>query len=280
MPKTPSQAMMLSRNIPSSGEQLPVVGCGTWQTFDSGTSPAELEAPRQVLERLFASGGSVIDTSPMYGRAEQVTGEVLANSAPGSPRFLATKVWTTGRRAGIKQMEHSFRLLKSDVIDLMQIHNLVDWRTHLPVLKEWKAAGRLRYIGVTHYTDSAHGDLEAVLRSETFDFVQLNYSLLDRAAERRLLPAAQDLGVAVLVNRPLGEGTLVRRLGDRPLPEVAKELGCGSWSQLALKYIVSHPAVTCIIPATSNPEHMKSNARAGFGNVATDEQRRRISEAL
>lgn len=270
------QAKMLTRAIPSSGEMLPVVGCGTWQTFDVGSSQAELQGPKDVLGALFKTGGTLIDSSPMYGRAEAVTGEVLQSRSADEKPFLATKVWTTGRDEGIAQMERSFRLLKTDAIDLMQVHNLVDWKVHLPVLKEWKSAGRIRYIGITHYTDSAHRDLETVLRSEAFDFVQLNYSVMDRAAEKRLLPAAQDLGVAVLVNRPLGEGSLIRRLGSRPLPPIAQELNCASWSELALKYIVSHPAVTAVIPATSNPIHMASNARAGSAAFATDNQRQRV----
>lgn len=263
---------MLTRPIPSSGEMLPIVGCGTWQTFDVRARAA----PRAVLGELLAAGGTLIDSSPMYGRAEQVVGELLAERNSAVPPFLATKVWTRGREAGIAQMERSFRLLGTDTIDLMQVHNLIDWKTHLPVLREWKAAGRLRYIGVTHYTNGAHDELEAALRSEALDFVQFNYSLLDRAAEHRLLPAAQDLGVAVLVNRPLGEGALIRRLRGRPLPAVTAELGCANWPELALKYILSHPAVTCIIPATSDPAHMAANARAGTTPLPTAEQRDRI----
>lgn len=271
---------MIGRQIPSSGELLPLVGCGTWQTFDVGAGADKRDGPRQVIERLFASGGSVIDTSPMYGRAEEVVGDIVAGMARDCPRFLATKVWTRGHRAGIEQMDRSFRLLRTDVIDLMQVHNLIDWRTHLPVLREWKAAGRFRYIGVTHYRDGAHDDLQAALETGGFNFVQLNYSLLERAAERSLLAAAQDLGVAVLVNRPLCEGRLLRRLRRIPLPDVAGELGCESWAELSLKYVVSHPAVTCILPATSNPRHMTENARAGNGVLASDEQRRRIVEEL
>ena len=216
----------------------------------------------------------------MYGRAEAVVGDILSKSFERRQAFLATKVWTTGRGEAIRQMERSFKRLGTDTIDLMQIHNLVDWRTHLPILREWKAAGRIRYIGITHYTSVAHRDLESIMRSETLDFVQLNYALDDRAAEDRLLAVAQDLGVAVLVNRPFGEGSLLRRLKGKPFPDVARELGCTNWAQLALKFVVSHPAVTCAIPATSSTDHMRDNMEAGSGTPATAEQRRQIIEAL
>ncbi|GAC1045978.1 aldo/keto reductase [Rhizobium sp. No.120] len=253
---------LIERIIPSSGESIPLVGCGTWQTFDVGSSPNELEGPSSVIGALVEGGGKLIDSSPMYGQAERVTGEILSRSGLRGQTFLATKVWTRGKESGIDQMSRSFELLKTDVIDLMQVHNLLDWKVHLPTLKEWKAQGRIRYLGVTHYIDSAHSDLEAAIRTGEFDFVQLNYSVADRAAEKRLLPAAKDLGVAVLVNRPFGEGSLIRRLARMPLPNFARQLGAQTWAQLALRYVISHPAVTCAIPATSSSEHMRDNMRA------------------
>lgn len=253
---------LIERIIPSSGESIPLVGCGTWQTFDVGSSPNELEGPSSVIGALVEGGGKLIDSSPMYGQAERVTGEILSRSGLRGKTFLATKVWTRGKESGIDQMSRSFELLKTDIIDLMQVHNLLDWQVHLPTLKEWKAQGRIRYLGVTHYTDSAHSDLEAAIRTGEFDFVQLNYSVADRAAEKRLLPAAKDLGVAVLVNRPFGEGSLIRRLARMPLPDFARELGTQTWPQLALRYVISNPAVTCAIPATSSSEHMRDNMRA------------------
>jgi len=256
---------MHTRKIPSTGELLPVVGCGTWQTFDVGPAPAERAPRAEVLKVLFEAGGSVIDSSPMYGRAEEVVGDLLAEAGTRDKAFLATKVWTSGRDAGIAQMQQSMKRLRSDRIDLMQVHNLVDWKTHLPTLKAWKAEKRLRTIGVTHYTESAHGELEAVMKAERWDFVQLNYALDDRAVEKRLLPLAQERGIAVLVNQPFGGGGLLRKLVPRPLPGWAGEIGCTSWAQLLLKFVLAQPAVTCVIPGTSRPEHMRDNAQAGLG---------------
>ena len=258
-------ALMHRRKIPASGEMLPVVGCGTWQTFDIGTAPAERAQRAAVLQTLFDAGGSTIDSSPMYGRAEAVVGDLLADAGTRSKAFIATKVWTTGREAGVAQMGQSMQLLKTERIDLMQIHNLVDWQVHLPTVRAWKTDGRLRYLGVTHYTESAHDTLEQVLRRESWDFVQINYALDDRAVERRLLPLAADKGIAVLINQPFGGGGLLRRLLPRPLPEWAGEIGCTSWAQILLKFVLAHPAVTCVIPGTSRPEHMRDNARAGLG---------------
>ena len=256
---------MHTRKIPSTGEALPVVGCGTWQTFDVGPSAAERAPRAEVLKVLFEAGGSVIDSSPMYGKAEGVVGDLLAASGTRDKAFLATKVWTNGRDAGIAQMKESMRRLRTDRIDLMQIHNLVDWRTHLPTLKAWKAEGRLRLLGITHYTESAHGELETVMKAERWDFVQLNYALDDRAVEKRLLPLAQERGIAVLVNQPFGGGGLLRKLSGRPLPDWAGEIGCSSWAQLLLKFVLAQRAVTCVIPGTSKPEHMRDNAQAGLG---------------
>jgi diketogulonate reductase-like aldo/keto reductase len=207
----------------------------------------------------------VIDSSPMYGRAEGVVGDLLSAAHSRDNAFIATKVWTSGKSAGIAQMHRSMRLLRTDHIELMQVHNLLDWRTHLATLRDWKQEGRIKYLGVTHYTASAYGELEEVMRSEKLDFVQLNYAIDDRAAERRLLPLAADRGIAVLVNQPFGGGGLLRNLRNKPLPDWAAEIGCRSWAQILLKYVLGHPAVTCAIPGTSRPEHMRENAGAGVG---------------
>jgi diketogulonate reductase-like aldo/keto reductase len=263
--QTAAEKRMHRRKIPASGELLPVVGCGTWRTFDVGAAPQERSPLTEVLRVLFEAGGSVIDSSPMYGAAEAVVGDLLAAAGTRDKAFLATKVWTSGRDNGINQMRQSMRLLRTDRIDLMQIHNLVDWRGHLPTLRAWKAEGRLRYVGITHYTQSAHDELEAVLRAEKWDFVQLNYALDDRAVERRLLPLAAERGVAVIVNQPFGGGGLLRRLLGRKLPDWAGDIGCASWAQILLKFVLAQPAVTCVIPGTGRPEHMKDNVQAGFG---------------
>jgi aryl-alcohol dehydrogenase-like predicted oxidoreductase len=215
-----------------------------------------------VLAALFNAGGTVLDSSPMYGRAEEVIGK-LHTTADRKRAFLATKVWTRGRTAGISQMERSLELLGTERIDLMQVHNLVDWRVHLDTLAGWKRDKRVRYVGVTHYTSSAFADLAAVMESAALDFVQLNYSLDDRAAETRLLPLAQDRGIAILVNRPFGGGSLVRSLAREKIPDFAKEIGCETWSQLLLTFILTHPAVTCVIPGTGNAAHMADDVKAG-----------------
>jgi len=256
---------MHTRKIPATGEALAVVGCGTWQTFDVGPAPAERAPRAEVLKVLFEAGGSAIDSSPMYGRAEEVVGDLVAAAGTRGKAFLATKVWTHGRAEGIAQMEQSFKRLRTDKIDLMQVHNLVDWQVHLPTLKAWKAEGRLRLIGVTHYTESMHGELEAVLRLGGFDFVQVNYALDERGIERRLLRFAQVNGIAVMINQPFGGGGLLRKLSGRPLPAWAGEIGCTSWAQILLKFVLAHPSVTCVIPGTSNPAHMRDNVQAGLG---------------
>ena len=267
---------MLKRLIPSSGELIPVVGCGTWQTFDVGTAAADRQPLRGVLEELLHAGGSVVDSSPMYGKAEGVAGDLIEELKARTQIFAATKVWTQGREEGIAQMSRSMQLMKANPIDLIQIHNLVDWRTHLKTLRAWKEEGRVRYLGITHYTTGAHPDLEAVMRAEPIDFVQVNYAMDDRAAERSLLPLAIERGIAVLINRPLGQGSLVRRLSQTPLPAFASELGCATWAELALKYLIANEAVTCVIPATRNPAHMNSNADAGSGPLPDLALRKRI----
>lgn len=254
---------METRAIPSTGEKLPVIGCGTYLGFDVSTGSAAYKRLPDVLTALFDSGGSVLDSSPMYGRAEGVVGQLLNDSRQHKRAFLATKVWTRGRAAGIAQMERSLELMGAESIDLMQVHNLLDWRVHLDTLTGWKREGRTRYVGATHYTSSAFADLASVMGSTPIDFVQLNYSLDDRAAESHLLKLAQDRGIAVLVNRPFGGGSLVRSLAREKLPDFANEIGCGSWSQLLLTFILTHPAVTCIIPGTGNPAHMADDVKAG-----------------
>jgi diketogulonate reductase-like aldo/keto reductase len=273
MPKPP----MLSRPIPSTGEMMPVVGLGTWPVFDVGAGEAARRPLREVVRLLLDAGGRIIDCSPMYGRAEAVTGDLLADLQARPRAFLATKVWTTGRDNGIEQMKRSAALLRAETIDLMQIHNLVDWRIQLATLRRMKEQGSIRYLGITHYTDRALRDLAHILDSEPgIDFVQCGYSLAARAAERELLPVAAARGVAVIVNQPLGQGRLLRRVHGHSLPGWAQEFDCASWTQLLLKYILAEPAVTCVIPATRNPEHMQDNLAAGFGRLPDREHRQRI----
>jgi len=275
-----AQEKIFTRKIPSSGEALPVIGLGTWRTFDVGDSEAERKPLAEVLKVLFDAGGSVIDSSPMYGRSEGVVGDLLAAAGSRDKAFLATKVWTRGRQEGIAQMRRSLSLLRADKIELMQVHNLVDVHTHLATLRVWKQEGRIKYLGVTHYTESAYPELEKVLRAEKLDFVQLNYAVNDRAAEKMLLPLAAERGIAVLVNQPFGGGDLFRSLRGRPLPDWAAEIKCESWAQLLLKFVLAHPAVTCLIPGTSRPEHMRDNARAGIGPLPDKALREKIIAAV
>jgi aryl-alcohol dehydrogenase-like predicted oxidoreductase len=276
----PAAERMLTRRIPSTGQRLPVVGCGTWRTFDVGPGAAERAPLAEVLRVLFESGGTMIDTSPMYDPAETVVGDLLAAGRSRERAFIATKVWTTGRLAGLKQMRRSLDLLRTDRIELMQIHNLVDWRTHLPALREWKQEGRFDYVGITHYLSSAHEEMEAIMRSEALDFVQLSYALNDRDAEQRLLPLAADRGIAIVANQPFGGGGLLRTMLPKPLPPWAGEIGCRSWPQLLLKFVLGHPAVTCVIPGTGRPEHMRDNVRAGFGPLPGAAHRKKFLALL
>lgn len=253
---------MIQRIIPSSKEQLPVIGLGTWQTFDVAGNK-EYPELTAVLTEMHASGGRLIDSSPMYGNAEKVVGDLTLGLSTKDEFFYATKVWTTGRQQGIAQMQSSMKKMQRKTTDLMQIHNLTDWKTHMPVLKKWKEQGIIRYIGITHYTDAMHETLEKIITTETMDFVQFNYSIDDTHAERRLLPAAAEHGVATLINRPFGEGGLFRKIRGKDLPQWAVEEGIDSWSAFFLRFIISHPAVTCVIPATSNPLHAADNFKAG-----------------
>ena len=265
----------LARPIPSTGGTLPVIGMGTWRTFDVA-DPAPLE---EVLKVFFELGGRLLDSSPMYGRSEQVAGRLIEKLGLRGKLFVATKVWTRGRAEGIEQMEASMAKLGARPIDLMQVHNLVDVATHLDTLRGWKKDGIVRHVGVTHYSADHHEAVAKLVASETLDFVQINYSVGEREAEKRLLPLAKDRGVAVVANRPFAGGEMFGRLRGKPLPDWAKELGCGSWAQLLLKFVVSHPAVTSAIPATSKVAHLRDNMSAGRGSMPDEKLRRRIAAA-
>jgi aryl-alcohol dehydrogenase-like predicted oxidoreductase len=270
----------LKRPIPRSGELLPALGVGTWQTFDVGPDdPARTEL-KDVLRELVAAGGSVIDSSPMYGEAERVVGDLAAATKLRPSLFLATKVWTSGRDAGIRQMERSLKLMRTERLDLMQVHNLLDVATHTRTLREWKAAGRIRYLGITHYHEGAYRELEELVRTRDYDFVQFNFSMAERNAGLRLLPACADSGTAVIVNRPFSMAGLFGRVKGRPLPPWAAEFDCASWAQFFLKWILAHPAVTCAIPGTRRLAHLRDNMQAGLGRLPDAKQRRRMVEYL
>jgi diketogulonate reductase-like aldo/keto reductase len=272
---------LLRKPIPASGERLPVVGLGTSGVFEVGSSEAERRGPLQALTALQGLGNAMVDTSPMYGEAERVIGELLPQLPEPSRFFLATKVWTRGKRAGIEQMNESARLLGSATLDLIQVHNLVDWRTHVDTLREWKVSGRIRYMGITHYREDAHDDLMRVMQAvPDLDFVQVNYSLLEPAAEQRLLPLARERGVAIIANRPFARGGWFRLTRGRDLPAWATELGIGSWAQFGLKWIVSHPAVTCTIPGTGNARHMLDNMQASSGQFLDRTTRQQMRDYL
>lgn len=268
----------LTRPIPATGERLPVVGLGTWITFDvgGGESPAR-RARGDILKAFFESGGRLVDSSPMYGSSEEVIGAEMARIGP-APLFSATKVWTVGALAGRRQMEHSRALWRVKRLDLMQVHNLLDWETHWPTLKAWKAEGRVRYIGMTTSHGRRHDDLERILRRDRLDFVQFTYNLVDREVEDVLLPLAAERGAAVIVNRPFDGGALFGAKTARPLPGWAAELGCRSWAEAFLKWIAAHPAVSCAIPATSRLDHLRENMRATAGPLPDAAMRRRIRE--
>jgi diketogulonate reductase-like aldo/keto reductase len=256
---------------------MPVLGLGTWPVFDVGADAASRRPLREVVRALVEGGGAMIDTSPMYGRSEAVVGDIVADLGVRDRVFLATKVWISGRDQGIAQMARSASLLKSPVIDLMQIHNLVDWRTHLAILREMKARGALRYIGITHYTTGSLAELARILEAEDgIDFVQCGYSLATRQAETRLFPICAERGVAVIVNQPLERGTLFRAVRGRALPRWAADFDCASWAQLFLKYLIAEPAVIAVIPASDKPDHMADNLKAGFGRLPDAAQRERI----
>lgn len=263
---------MLRRAIPSTGEELPVIGLGTWQGFDIGTDATDRASRQSVLQTLFDAGGTVVDSSPMYGRAEGVTGDLLAKMSARENTFIATKVWTSGREAGIAEMERSFALFKTDVIDLMQVHNLVDLKTQLKTMRAWKDEGRLRYLGITHYTESAIASVIDALQQNPVDFLQMVYSPAEPEAANRLLPFCQDNGIAFIVNKPLGGRGVISRLQNKPLPGWAAELGISSWAQYFLKFIIAHPAVTCAIPGTGNSRNMADNLVAGLTPLPDEKQ--------
>jgi diketogulonate reductase-like aldo/keto reductase len=273
-------ARMLTRPIPSTGEKLPVIGLGTWQVFDVGDSPDVRQPLKEVLSRFVQLGGKIIDSSPMYGHAESVIGELTNELHLRDSLFLATKVWTTGKQAGIDSMERSLVRLQTKRIDLMQVHNLVDAGTHLATLRDWKEKGRIRYLGITHYNSSAYAEVERMLRREKLDFLQINYSILEHEAEERILPLAQEHGVAVIIHRPLGGGDLFARVRAKPLPDWAAEFDCKSWAQFLLKWTVAHPAVTCAIPATGNVRHLEDNMQAGMGRLPDSITRQRMLQLI
>ncbi|WP_096696320.1 aldo/keto reductase [Polaromonas sp. AER18D-145] len=274
--QTPAQPQPLTRPIPSSGEPIPVIGLGSWITFNVGNDRAAREQCAEVMRQFFAAGGRLIDSSPMYGSSQGVIGEALAKLQAQPKVFSADKVWTSSD--GAAQIEASRKFWQAPRFDLLQVHNLLAWEKQLPLLQAMKAAGQLRYVGITTSEGRRHGEFEQIMRSQRIDFIQLSYNLLDREAEQRLLPLARERGIAVLVNRPFREGALLRQLQRHPLPAWAAEIDCTSWAQLALKFIVSHPAVTCTIPATSNPAHLRDNMGAACGRLPDAALRQRLAD--
>ncbi len=271
---------IMKRKIPVSGEELPVVGIGTWITFDVGGLEKDRKPLKEVLTQLVTQGGSVVDSSPMYGRSEQVVGELSAELGINKKLFMATKVWTSGREAGIQQMKTSFELMHREQMDLMQVHNLVDFETHFKTLQQWKEEGRIRYIGITHYTDTAHSQLESIIRKNPIDFVQVNYSIDNQHAANSLFKIAQERNVAVIVNQPFGGGGLFERVANKGLPEWTKEFDCTSWGCFFLKFILANPAVTCVIPGTSKLGHMMDNLSAGVGRLPDEAHRKKMIELI
>ena len=270
------QSDPIKKSIPSSGEKLSVIGLGTSRTFDVDAGSAAQSPLLEVMRAFFDNGGQLIDSSPMYGSAEAVTGALLQTVDNKAGLFSATKVWTYGKREGIEQMQRSMQRLGVEQIDLMQIHNLRDWQVQLDTLQEWKAQGRIRYIGITTSHGRYHDELESILQQQAFDFVQFSYNIGNRDAEQRLLPIARERGIATLINRPYQRGSLFRRVKGRQLPDWAAEIDCASWGQFFLKFIASHPDVTCIIPATSRLKHMVDNMAAGYGRLPDAELRQRM----
>jgi diketogulonate reductase-like aldo/keto reductase len=271
-------SVMLTRIIPCSGEKLPVIGLGTWKAFDvdpSGDMRRQLE---DVLTQFVKLGGRMIDSSPMYGRAEEVIGDLTSTLGIREKLFLATKVWTEGKQSGIQSMERSMALLRTKRIDLMQVHNLVDVNTQLATLQEWKREGRIRYTGITHYESGALDEIEKLMRSQKFDCLQINYSLMEPEAEEHVLPLAQERGIAVIANRPFGSGDLFGKVRSKPLPDWTTEFDCHSWAQFFLKWIVANPAIACAIPATNKPRHLEENMQGGIGRLPDAKLRHRMAE--
>ena len=271
---------IIKRKIPSSDELLPIVGLGTWQTFDVGNDLVKRKSLLEVLAKMNELGGTVIDSSPMYGTSESVVGDLTNSLKTETDFFYATKVWIQGKQQGIDQMQASFRKMKRNVMDLMQIHNLVDWKTHIKTLKAWKEEGKIRYWGLTHYTNASHETLATLIKNEKPDFVQFNYSINERNAEKRLLNIAHDNNVAVIINRPYDGGNLFRSIRGKNLPNWCAEIDINSWGQFFLKYILGNKAVTCVIPGTSKPIHVADNLMAGHGQLPDDKQRKLMLEYL
>lgn len=275
-----AESAVIKKIIPSSGERLSVIGLGTSRTFDIDNIAAAETSMAPVMQAFFDNGGQLIDSSPMYGNAEAVTGVLLAQTSDHKELFTATKVWTYGKQKGIQQMERSMQRLGVDRIDLMQIHNLRDWEIQLETLRDWKARGRIRYIGITTSHGRYHAELETILQQQPLDFVQFTYNILNRDVEQRLLPIAQERGIATLINRPYQRGSLFSKVRGKPLPAWAADIDCASWGQFFLKFIASHPGVTCIIPATSKLKHMVDNMAAGYGRLPDAATRQRMIDTI
>ena len=271
---------IMKRKIPGTGELLPVVGLGTWQTFDVGQDPEIRMQLTEVLKEMKRLGGAMIDSSPMYGNSEAVVGELTQQANMQDDFFYATKVWTSGEMEGVQQMNESMFRMGRVTMDLMQIHNLVDWETHIKTLRNWKSGEKIRYWGFTHYTDSSHKLLETLVRQQNPDFVQFNYSMAERHAEKRLLDACKDMGVAVIINRPYGGGELFGKVRGKELPEWAAEMDINSWGQYFLKYILAHEAVNVVIPGTSKVKHMIDNMGAGYGRLPDKGERKKMLDYL
>ncbi|MDF3052440.1 MAG: aldo/keto reductase [Geminicoccaceae bacterium] len=272
-----AQADPLTRPIPSSGERLPVVGLGSWITFNVGDDPELLDECAAVMQAFFAAGGRLIDSSPMYGSSQATIGYGLRKLGRPRSLFSADKVWISSGSRGSDQIEESRRHWAVPRFDLLQVHNLLAWEEHLPLLLEMKAEGRLRYVGITTSEGRRHEEVQKIMETRPLDFVQITYNILDREVEERIFPLAQERKIAVLVNRPFREGALLRSLAGRPLPPWAAEIGASSWAQFVLKFIVSHPAVTCVIPATSQVAHVRENMAAATGTLPDEPTRRRMA---